>query len=166
MGHFFFWRTVHTWLLLTLTILHSTEYWLHYWISFMASLFLRPRTSVLVTDNLWKERGLETILEGTPGQRACSFAHTQSGRTVSNLLLWKFGDRSYIICLLIASQDILRLLQIIIALSAFSIKNRSLLKCEATLSGRDTQSEMETETSCEAQALTLECSQHTPRLYC
>ncbi|CAH3014096.1 unnamed protein product [Porites evermanni] len=40
------------------------------------------------------------------------------------------------------------------ALSAFS--NRSLLKCAATLSGRDTQSEMETETSCEAQALTLE----------
>ena len=42
------------------------------------------------------------------------------------------------------------------ALSAAS--NRSLLKCEATLSGRDIQSEMETETSCEAQALTLECS--------
>ena len=54
------------------------------------------------------------------------------------------------------------MLQIIIALSAFS--NRSILKCEATLSGRDTQSEMETETSCEAQALTLECSQHRPRI--
>ena len=64
---------------------------------------------------------------------------------------------------LIASQDNLRLLQIIIALSAFS--NRSLLKCEATLSGRDSQSELEVETSCEAQALTLECSQHRPRLY-
>ena len=68
-----------------------------------------------------------------------------------------------ILCFLIASQDILRLLQFIMALSAFSI--RSLLKCAATLSGRDTQSEMETETSCEAQALTLECSQHRQRLY-
>ena len=53
----------------------------------------------------------------------------------------------HILCFLIASQDILRLLQIIMALSAFS--NRSLLKCAATLSGRDTQSEMETETSCD-----------------
>ena len=35
----------------------------------------------------------------------------------------------------------------------------------ATLSGRDTQSEMEAETSREAQALTLECSQHRARLY-
>ena len=52
-----------------------------------------------------------------------------------------------ILCFLIASQDILRLLQFIMALSAFSI--RSLLKCAATLSGRDTQSEMETETSCD-----------------
>ena len=69
-----------------------------------------------------------------------------------------------ILCFLIASQDILRLLQFIMVLSAFS--NRSLLKCAATLSGRDTQSEMETETSCdEAQALTLEYSQHRPRLY-
>ena len=72
-------------------------------------------------------------------------------------------ESSDILCFLIASQDILRLLQFIMALSAFS--NRSLLKCAATLSGRDTQSEMETETSCEMQALTLECSQHRPRLY-
>ena len=69
----------------------------------------------------------------------------------------------HILCFLIASQDILRLLQFIMALSAFS--NRSLLKCAATLSGRDTQSEMETETSCEAQALTLECSQLRPRVF-
>ena len=60
----------------------TVQYWLHCWISFIAE---------------------------TPGQRAFSFAHAQSGSmiwrpfwkcpTVSNLLLWKFGDRSYIMLL-------------------------------------------------------------------
>ena len=54
--------------------------------------------------------------------------------------------------LLDSTQDVLRLLQFIMALSACS--NRSLLKCAATLPGPDTQSEMETEkkTSCTLRA--------------
>ena len=68
-----------------------------------------------------------------------------------------------ILCFLIASQDILRFHTNYNG--TISLSNRSLLKCEATLSGRDIQSEMETQTSCEAQTLALECSQHRPRLY-
>ena len=67
-----------------------------------------------------------------------------------------------ILCFLIASQDILRFHTNYNG--TISLSNRSLLKCEATLSGRDIQSEMETQTSCEAQTLALECSQHRPRL--
>ena len=139
---------------ITLTVLHSTEYWLHCWTSFIASLcFKSADFSNRLLTIYWKKGAWKQYSEGTPGQRACSFAHAPSGSliwrpfwkcpTVSNLLLWKFGDRS--LCFLIASQDIVRLLQMITALSALS--NQSLLKCEATLSGRDTQSEIETETS-------------------